>query len=127
MGCVHSQETSDEERSRHIEGDIKKARTQMASEIKLLLLGSGESGKSTLVKQMKLIHEGGYSEEERVSYKEIIFANTVQSMRVILEQTGDNEDLEDDMANTIRRLWNEPRVRAMYARRNEYQLNDSAK
>ncbi len=34
---------------------------------------------------MKLIHEGGYSRDERESFKEIIFSNTVQSMRVILE------------------------------------------
>ena len=34
---------------------------------------------------MKLIHEGGYSPEERESFKEIIFSNAVQSMRVILE------------------------------------------
>lgn len=47
--------------------------------------GAGESGKSTILKQMKLIHEGGYSRDERESFKEIIFSNTVQSMRVILE------------------------------------------
>ncbi|CAG8777876.1 7508_t:CDS:2, partial [Racocetra fulgida] len=46
---------------------------------------AGESGKSTILKQMKLIHDGGYSPEERESFKEIIFSNTVQSMRVILE------------------------------------------
>ena len=47
--------------------------------------GAGESGKSTILKQMKLIHEGGYSRDERESFKEIIYSNTVQSMRVILE------------------------------------------
>ncbi len=34
---------------------------------------------------MKLIHHGGYTEQERESYKEIIFSNTIQSMRAILE------------------------------------------
>ena len=34
---------------------------------------------------MKLIHEGSYSRDERDSFKEIIYSNTVQSMRVILE------------------------------------------
>jgi len=34
---------------------------------------------------MKLIHDNGYSEEEKIAFREIIFSNTVQSMRVILE------------------------------------------
>ena len=36
---------------------------------------------STVLKQMKLIHHGGYNEQERDSYKEIIYSNTIQSMR----------------------------------------------
>jgi guanine nucleotide-binding protein subunit alpha len=38
-----------------------------------------------VLKQMKLIHHGGYTEQERESYKEIIFSNTIQSMRAILK------------------------------------------
>ena len=30
---------------------------------------------------MKLIHHGGYNDQERDAYKEIIFSNTIQSMR----------------------------------------------
>ena len=37
--------------------------------IKLLLLGSGESGKSTIVKQMKIIHCNGFTEEDRIKYR----------------------------------------------------------
>jgi guanine nucleotide-binding protein G(i) subunit alpha len=33
---------------------------------------------------MKLIHHGGYNESERDSYKEIIYSNTLQSMRCVL-------------------------------------------
>ena len=33
---------------------------------------------------MKLIHHGGYNEQERDSYKEIIFSNTIQSMRSVV-------------------------------------------
>jgi len=49
------------------------------------LKGAGESGKSTILKQMKLIHDNGYTKEDRDSFKEIIFSNTIQSMRVIVE------------------------------------------
>ncbi|MBW0546823.1 hypothetical protein O181_086538 [Austropuccinia psidii MF-1] len=51
----------------------------------MLLLGAGESGKSTIIKQMKLIHEGSYNQLERQSYKEIIISNTIQSMVAILQ------------------------------------------
>ena len=39
---------------------------------------------STVLKQMKLIHHGGYNEQERESYKEIIYSNTIQSMRLVI-------------------------------------------
>jgi len=66
-----------------IESQLKRDRLMAKNEIKMLLLGAGESGKSTVLKQMKLIHHGGYNDSERDSYKEIIFSNTIQSMRSV--------------------------------------------
>ena len=57
-------------------------------EVKLLLLGAGESGKSTIVKQMKIIHETGYSDEERKAYKPVVYSNTIQSMMAIIRAMG---------------------------------------
>ncbi len=57
----------------------------MDREIKLLLLGAGESGKSTIVKQMKIIHDNGYSLEERELFRSVVFCNTIQSLFVILK------------------------------------------
>lgn len=68
-----------------IENQLKRDRQLAKNEIKMLLLGAGESGKSTVLKQMKLIHHGSYSNPERESFKEIVYSNTVQSMRAILE------------------------------------------
>lgn len=34
--------------------------------------GSGESGKSTIVKQMKIIHQNGYSREELLQYRMVV-------------------------------------------------------
>ncbi|KAJ3368591.1 guanine nucleotide-binding protein subunit alpha [Allomyces arbusculus] len=54
------------------------------TDVKCLLLGAGESGKSTFLKQMQLIHGAGYSAAERNAYRSVIYANVVQSMSVIL-------------------------------------------
>ncbi|KAJ5147191.1 Guanine nucleotide-binding protein subunit alpha [Penicillium atrosanguineum] len=86
MGCGMSTEDKEgKARNEEIENQLKRDKMLQRNEIKMLLLGAGESGKSTILKQMKLIHEGGYSRDERESFKEIIYSNTVQSMRVILE------------------------------------------
>ena len=41
-------------------------------EVKLLLLGSAECGKSTVLKQMKIIHQNGYSKDELLAYRKIL-------------------------------------------------------
>lgn len=46
--------------------------------------GAGESGKSTIVKQMKIIHERGYNSEECTQYKPVVFSNTIQSLMAII-------------------------------------------
>ena len=50
----------------------------------LSLSGAGESGKSTIVKQMKIIHETGYSPEECQHYRPVVYSNTIQSLLAII-------------------------------------------
>jgi len=152
MGCVPSSPVDEEAKARNdeIENQLKRDRMQAKNEIKMLLLGAGESGKSTVLKQMKLIHHGGYNDAERESYKEIIYSNTIQSMRAILEamphldiQLQPPNDarrsivlnlpgqIEGDMlpaniADAVRGLWKDPGVREAVSRSREFQLNDSA-
>lgn len=59
-------------RSQQIDKQLVECEKQERNVIKILILGTGESGKSTLVKQMKIIHNEGYTKDElmdfRVSY-----------------------------------------------------------
>ena len=41
-------------------------------------IGAGESGKSTIVKQMKIIHETGYNSEDCLHYRPVVYSNTIQ-------------------------------------------------
>ncbi|KAI8093266.1 guanine nucleotide binding protein, alpha subunit [Halteromyces radiatus] len=152
MGCCQSNESQEgKARNEEIENQIKRDKINMRNEVKLLLLGAGESGKSTILKQMKLIHDGGYSRDEREAFKEIIFSNTIQSMRVILEAMQHMDvSLEDDhrhyatiimeqppqierdflppeVTQAVKILWKDPHLLSVFERSREYQLNDSAK
>ncbi|RKO97687.1 hypothetical protein CXG81DRAFT_11584 [Caulochytrium protostelioides] len=86
MGCAQSAEDNEgairsSAIDKLLEEDVIKART----EYKILLLGAGESGKSTIVKQMKIIHAGGFSKEELASYQMIIYKNVIDSIQAIIE------------------------------------------
>lgn len=56
--------------------------------LNLFLIGAGESGKSTIVKQMKIIHETGYSQEECEQYRPVVYSNTIQSLMAIIRAMG---------------------------------------
>ena len=101
---------------------------------------------------MKIINDGGYNNDERESFREIIFSNTIQSMRVLVEAAqrlgialGDanNEkyakaildmptQVEGDVfpkeaVEAIKSLWADSGIQATFLRANEFNLNDSAK
>ncbi|KAI8621082.1 G protein alpha subunit [Chytriomyces sp. MP71] len=52
--------------------------------VKMLLLGAGETGKSTILKQFKLIYGSGYTNEERMGYKTAILANIVTCAKALV-------------------------------------------
>ncbi len=57
----------------------------MAQEVKLLLLGAGESGKSTFIKQMKIIHGVVFEPDQIKEFRKIIYQNMVKGMRVLVD------------------------------------------
>ncbi len=51
----------------------------------MIHLGAGESGKSTIAKQMKILHLSGFNDDEKLSYRSIIHNNAITSMRVLCQ------------------------------------------
>jgi guanine nucleotide-binding protein subunit alpha len=77
-----------------IDAQISKDAKILNNDTKMLLLGPGESGKSTLFKQMKILaREGGYSEAELEKYKSNIYTNCISQMQKLCEMVEEDDTL----------------------------------
>ena len=136
--------------------DVKKATKAAAGEdakvIKMLLLGAGESGKSTIFKQMKIINKDGYSKEERLAFRSIIWSNTIVSMKLLagafdkipdeeedpvvkemLDRLEDATEEEESLTNEvegggnvgdlIKKMWGNDKIRFYFQNKSKFQLN----
>jgi len=119
-------------------------------EFKILLLGPGESGKSTIFKQMKIISDGGFTQQELQRYTWIIYGNIISQMKAVIAASyrlrieiqseearvrasqvdglpSGGDSWSPEVALSIRRLWADPGIRETYNYRDQYfQLNDTA-
>ncbi len=99
--CLATDDNSKQNAS--VNRDIKKAKQNLDREIKVLLLGAGESGKfvfksifvvegklnpvfyrSTIFKQMKIIHQSGFSKEECLLFREVVQGNVLKAMKALV-------------------------------------------
>ncbi|XP_029371628.1 guanine nucleotide-binding protein subunit alpha-14-like [Echeneis naucrates] len=149
--CLSAEERERVRIHREIERMLRRDKREARRELKLLLLGTGESGKSTFIKQMRIIHGNGYSEADRKGFTPLVFQNIVTAIQALIQamQTlqidytddqnisfagilnkvdgGQVYSLVDWQVDAIRRVWNDNGVQSCYARRREFQLSDSAK
>lgn len=68
----------------------------------LSVAGAGESGKSTVLKQMKLIYASGFSRSEREDCRSVILSNLIHAFRVILEAMEELEIPLENPENKVR-------------------------
>jgi guanine nucleotide-binding protein G(i) subunit alpha len=80
--------TSDEDpefkRNKEITKQVKIDAKNNKRIAKILLLGTGDSGKSTFVKQMKVIHRNNFSEQELCGVRNSICTSCIEAMKDIL-------------------------------------------
>ncbi|CAJ0929777.1 unnamed protein product, partial [Mesorhabditis belari] len=152
MGNCNSEHADSNKRNQKINAIIEKDRRTDELVIKLLLLGAGESGKSTVLKQMKIIHDNGFSPEEARQKRTVVHSNVIQSMgalinglqivkvplansgntehasRIIqcLERKEETNGMTKELYDSVYALWNDKGIKAAFERKDEFYLHDSA-
>jgi len=147
MGALNSKERK---LSRKLDKKLKEEGSVDKRIIKLLLLGPGESGKSTIYKQMRLLYLDGFSDDMRASLKQAIVSNLLDGTKAILdhcgelgsskakdaaktvlefsksEQNGERISfLDGDVSIALSTLWSDKEFQKSFEDRSKFQLPDS--
>ena len=75
--------------SAKIEKMMSTAYVMESEKIKLLLLGAGESGKSTIFKQMRVLFGAPLTDEEKNQITPVVYSNTIASMKLLAQAVID--------------------------------------
>lgn len=132
--------------SKEIERQLKDTATREANKVKLLLLGAGESGKSTVFKQMKILYGAGLSSEEAQLITPVVHSNMLSLLKTVQDQVtafgrhgdlaaqsefqalqslGEEDLLSPENGQQLKVLWKDPVFQEVWARRAEYQVVES--
>lgn len=150
--CSHSSVVRIEHDDQTAEVDRMLAEAEEAASrnYKMLLLGAGESGKSTVVKQIKMIYKGGIPEKEKHEYCINIRRNCIECIQSLIEarvnfgieyekgspfvetdaylaEIDADAEFNFELASKIIALWNSEAIQSVFARKNEFWLLDGAK
>ena len=69
----------------NVANDLSQEHKSKTAVIKILCLGSGGSGKSTLFKQFRTIHGSGWTKQDRLTFVDHIHAQIIEQMKLVLE------------------------------------------
>ncbi|KAJ7065873.1 heterotrimeric G protein alpha subunit 4 [Mycena amicta] len=89
--CMSSSGVSEKDLQLHrdAEKELRIAKAKIENESKVLLLGSGDSGKSTVLKQMRLIHNMAFTSQETEHFRRLIFDNLTRGLKSLLDALPD--------------------------------------
>jgi len=65
------------------------------------VLGAGESGKSTFIKQMRIIHGSGFSEDERRDFVCVVHHNLCVAMQTLIRAMEKLQIQYEDISNVV--------------------------
>lgn len=135
--------------NKEVERQMKETKDKMSKQVKVLLLGSGDSGKSTILKQMRLIHKVYFNAQEIEGYRQLVFSNVILGLKALLDamhefdfEVSDKNkdylplfdsftDLKDgdpfppQFLEPCAKLWEDPGVQKAYVRGNEAALPEN--
>jgi len=123
---------------------LAKEKEKLRNEVTLLILGPGESGKSTVAKQLRIINSNPWTDEERLAYKDLVIRNVLKSIRDVIraslkcgytisnenqsvaDKLSSCESLTPDIAEHITNLLKDEAIQKTLLRSSEFLLKDSA-
>lgn len=140
--------TSDQAQNQEIEQQLARDRAQNDLDFKILLLGAGESGKSTVVKQLTniFVTKPSHNDEETRRFRDVLQSNTIAAMRWLLKaakqqqlifmgsiadvaervhELDDSQMLSDEVVADIQALWSNEQIQALYEKRSEFYFPDA--
>jgi len=125
----------------------KMERAAETKRMKILLLGAGESGKSTIFKQMRILYGKGLhtSPDENERWKISIFITILSNFKVLLKNVesfddkslekiadevreihyGHHEEIDSSVADKLKALWNDPGTQRAWHKRETFQVQDA--
>ncbi|XP_028843919.1 guanine nucleotide-binding protein subunit alpha-13-like [Denticeps clupeoides] len=82
---LNSGEAEQVRKSRQIDRSLSREKKHVKRLVKILLLGAGESGKSTFLKQMRIIHGQDFDQGAREEFRATIYSNVIKGVRVLVD------------------------------------------
>ncbi|XP_077474702.1 guanine nucleotide-binding protein subunit alpha-13b [Stigmatopora argus] len=80
-----SGETEQLRKSKEIDKCLIRNKPYLKRVVKILLLGAGESGKSTFLKQMRIIHGQDFDQRAKEEFRATIYSNVIKGIRVLVD------------------------------------------